>query len=112
MGSAQLKQEIHRYVDSADEQLLKLVYVMMKEYEKNSEEVGTDPVEGVITKDKLIERAQASAAAISEGKIRNIKDVMKAKTKYNAAFVAKIKAAEESKKEGRYKVINAADLWK
>jgi len=75
MGNTQLKQEIHKYVDGADEQLLRLIYVMMKEYEKNSESIGNDPVEGVITKDKLVERAEASNKAIVEGRIKSIKEV-------------------------------------
>ncbi len=75
MGSAQLKQEIHKYVDGADEQLLKLIYAMMQEYKKNGELIGSDPVEGVITKEKLIERAEASNKAINEGRVKTIKEL-------------------------------------
>lgn len=75
MEDLQLKQKIHDFVDRADEQLLKLIHAMLKEYEKNSELIGVDPSNGVIRKDDLVERAIASNAAISEGRIKNIKQI-------------------------------------
>jgi hypothetical protein len=37
---------------------------------------------------------------------------VKEKSKYNAAFVAKVKKGDKDKKSGNYKVIKTEDLWK
>ena len=39
MGTAELRKELHSYIDLADETFLKMVYAMSKEY-KGSEIVG------------------------------------------------------------------------
>ena len=36
----------------------------------------------------------------------------KEKSKYNPAFVAKIKEGVKNKKAGKFKIIKTADLWK
>jgi len=75
MEDLQLKQTIHDYVDRADEQLLKLIHAMLKEYERNGELIGVDPLKGILKKEDLIERAIASNLAISEGRIKSVKQV-------------------------------------
>ncbi len=50
---------------------------MMKEYVKDLETVGSDPIEGIITQDLLIKWAKASSKAINEGRIKSIKQLKK-----------------------------------
>jgi predicted ribonuclease YlaK len=66
MGVQKLREEIHNYIDHADERFLKMVYAMSKEY-KESAVVGYNVDGSPITKESLTLRVKAASQRVKSG---------------------------------------------
>ena len=63
MGVQKLRQELHNYIDHADERFLEMVHAMSKEY-KESVVVGYNTDGSPITKKNLVKRAKAASQRV------------------------------------------------
>ncbi len=68
MRSTQLKEELQKYINQADERFLKVVHAMMKEYVGDLKVVGANPGGDPISKEELIVRARIANQAIKKRK--------------------------------------------
>lgn len=66
MGAAELKQELHNYIEHADMNFLRMVYAMSKEYKK-PEIVGYNIDGFPITPDELKKRVRAASKRVKAG---------------------------------------------
>ena len=66
MGTAELRKELHSYIDLADETFLKMVYAMSKEY-KGSEIIGFKVDGSPITKKDLKKRVKSASKRVKSG---------------------------------------------
>lgn len=66
MGVQKLREEIHEYINHADERFLKMVYAMSKEY-KESDVAGYNVDGSAITKESLIKRVKAASHRVKSG---------------------------------------------
>lgn len=66
MGIPDLKKELHRYIDHADERFLKMVHAMSKEY-KESDVVGYRVDGSPIRKDAFSKRVIAASKRVKSG---------------------------------------------
>ena len=66
MGVKKIREELHDYIDHADERFLKMVYAMSKEYKK-SDVVGYNIDGSPITKESLAKRAKAASQRVKSG---------------------------------------------
>jgi hypothetical protein len=67
MGTAEIRKEIHNYIDYADDRFLRLVYSMVE-----NEQIEAGSTLFSSNKDDMIERAKASMLSVEEGKTRKI----------------------------------------
>lgn len=70
MNAIQIKEEIHDFIDHADERFLRLVYSMI---ESEKAEKGIF----ITTNEEMINRAEKSLCSIENGKTRNIHEFQK-----------------------------------
>jgi hypothetical protein len=77
MGSTQLKEELQKYINQADDRFLKVVHAMMKEYVRDLKVVGYSPYGDPVSKEELIVRARIANQAIKKGKVKSLKRVRK-----------------------------------
>ena len=63
MSAAELRKELHRYIDHADDTFLKMVHAMSKEYKK-SEIAGYNIDGSPITQKDLINRVKAASKRV------------------------------------------------
>jgi hypothetical protein len=84
MSAAQLKTEIHEYLDAVkDETFLKVVHSMLNTYvQENQIIVGYRPNNQSITQDELIEELLASEAAIERGEFLTIDQLIEESEKW------------------------------
>jgi len=73
MTVLKIKEEIGQYIEHADERFLQLVYGMMKADQTAT--IGYSPDGTAITREDLIERAEASERDIISGNIKNLKSL-------------------------------------
>lgn len=66
MRVTELKKELHNYIDHADEQFLKMVYAMSKEY-NSSNVVGYNVDGSPISKHDLLERVKSASKRVKSG---------------------------------------------
>ncbi len=66
MGIKNLREELHTYIDNADERFLKMVHAMSKEY-KHPDVVGYNVDGSPITKEDLVKRAKAASLRVKSG---------------------------------------------
>jgi hypothetical protein len=66
MGVQKLREELHDYINQADERFLKMVYAMSKEY-KESDIVGYNANGSPITKKSLVRRAKSASQRVKSG---------------------------------------------
>jgi hypothetical protein len=66
MEVTELREELHNYINLADERFLKMVYVMSKEY-KGAFIVGYNPNGTPITQQELRNRVKASSKSVKSG---------------------------------------------
>ncbi len=66
MGVQKLREELHDYINHADERFLKMVYAMSKEYIEPGV-VGYNVDGSPITKDNLVKRAKAASQKVKSG---------------------------------------------
>ena len=66
MGVQKLREELHDYIEGADERFLKMVHAMSKEYKK-SIEVGYNVDGSPLTKENLTKRAKAASKRVKSG---------------------------------------------
>jgi len=70
MNARQIKEEIHDFINHADERFLRLVYSMVKS--EKSENAFFDTTDG-----EMVERAKKSLVSVENGKKRNIREFKK-----------------------------------
>ncbi|VAW13319.1 hypothetical protein MNBD_BACTEROID01-1901 [hydrothermal vent metagenome] len=66
MGVQKLREELHNYINQADERFLKMVYAMSKEYQGPGI-VGYNVDGSPITKESLVKRAKAASQRVKSG---------------------------------------------
>ncbi len=66
MGVQKLREELHDYINQADERFLKMVYAMSREYKK-SDIVGYNIDGSPISKEKLAKRVKAASERVKLG---------------------------------------------
>ncbi|MDO8928070.1 MAG: hypothetical protein Q7W54_03690 [Bacteroidota bacterium] len=66
MGVAELKQELHNYIDHADERFLKMVYAMSREY-KATLPIGYNVDGTPITPKELAQRVTSASKRVKSG---------------------------------------------
>ena len=76
MSAAELRKELHRYIDHADDTFLKMVHAMSKEYKK-SETAGYNIDGSPITQKDLINRVKAASKRVKEGHYTTQEEVEK-----------------------------------
>ena len=76
MGTADLRNELHNYIDHADEVFLKMVHAMSKEYKKG-EVVGYNTDGSPISQDDLKKRVKAASERVKAGKFISQEEVEK-----------------------------------
>lgn len=76
MGVAELKEELHDYIDHADERFLKMVYAMSKEY-KASRVIGYKIDGTPITRKELAHRVASASKRVKSGDFISQEEVEK-----------------------------------
>lgn len=76
MGVAELKVELHNYIDHADERFLKMVYAMSREY-KESVVIGYNVDGTPITPKELAQRVTSASKRVKSGNFITQEDVEK-----------------------------------
>ena len=76
MGVTELKEELHNYIDQADERFLKMVYAMSREY-KASMVIGYNVDGTSITPKELAKRVTSASKRVKSGKFIRQEDVEK-----------------------------------
>lgn len=66
MGVQKLREELHNYINHADERFLKMVHAMSKEYQ-GSTVVGYNVDGSPITNESLVQRAKAASQRVKSG---------------------------------------------
>jgi len=66
MGVQKLREELHDYINRADERFLKMVYAMSKEYKK-SDIAGYNIDGSPITKEILLKRVKTASQRVKSG---------------------------------------------
>jgi gas vesicle protein len=66
MSGAELRKELHNYIDHADDTFLKMVHAMSKEYKK-SEIAGYNIDGSPITQKDLSDRVKAASKRVKDG---------------------------------------------
>ncbi len=66
MGVQKLREELHDFINHADERFLRMVHAMSKEY-KESTVVGYNVDGSPITKESLAKRAKAASQRVKSG---------------------------------------------
>lgn len=76
MGVAELKKELHNYIDHADERFLKMVYAMSLEY-KAPTAIGYNVDGTPITRKELTHRATSASMRVKSGNFISHEEVEK-----------------------------------
>lgn len=76
MGVQKLRQDLHSYIDHADETFLKMVFAMSKEYKETST-VGYNVDGSPITKESLAKRVKAASERVKSGDFVSQEEVEK-----------------------------------
>jgi hypothetical protein len=76
MGVQKLREELHDYINHADERFLKMVYAMSKEYTEPVI-VGYNVDGSPITKENLVKRVKAASQRVKSGNFLTQKEVEK-----------------------------------
>jgi len=74
MGVQKLREELHDYINHADERFLKMVYAMSKEYNETAI-VGYHVDGSPISKETLVKRAKAASERVKSGDFITQEDV-------------------------------------
>ena len=76
MGVAELKEELHNYIDQADERFLKMVYAMSREY-KASTVIGYNADGTPIGPKELAQRVTSASKRVKSGNFITQEDIEK-----------------------------------
>jgi hypothetical protein len=76
MDSAELRNELHNYIDKADDTFLRMVHAMSKEYHINPV-VGYNIDGSEITRKDLIKRVKQASARVKNGEYISHEDLEK-----------------------------------
>lgn len=76
MGVLELREELHKYINLADERFLKMVYAMSKEY-KESMVVGYNVDGSPITQQDVVTRVKAASSRVKAGDFLTQEEVEK-----------------------------------
>ncbi len=74
MGAAELRDELHQYIDIADERFLRMVHSLANEYAKDEENVVAYRAGKAITKNQLYQELKESKTEIERGDYMTIED--------------------------------------
>lgn len=77
MGAAELRDELHHYIDKADERFLRMVHSLANEYTKDEENVVAYRAGKAITKNQLYKELKESEAEIERGDYMTVEDFEK-----------------------------------
>lgn len=78
MGTAEIKREVQRYIDKADDKFLKMVHALAKSYEDEETIVVGYEVDGTpITKETLKKEAREASAQVKSGNYVTQEDMEK-----------------------------------
>ncbi|MFO7669883.1 MAG: hypothetical protein R6W31_09515 [Bacteroidales bacterium] len=66
MGTAELRKDLHSYIDKADDKFLRMVHAMRREYE-GSDIVGYEPDGTPITQENLIQEVKEASVQVKAG---------------------------------------------
>ncbi len=76
MGVLELREELHKYINLADERFLKMVYAMSQEY-KEFKAVGYNVDGSPITQQDVVDRAKAASSRVKSGDFLTQEEVEK-----------------------------------
>lgn len=76
MGVQKLREELHDYINTADERFLKMVYAMSKEYKK-SDIAGYNIDGSPISKEILLKRVKTASQRVKSGDFISQEEVEK-----------------------------------
>lgn len=80
MSSAQVKKQLHEYIDKADDRILNAVYVMLQNYLQQEESIVGFTIKGEpLTKKDMINQLNQAVSDVEDGKGLSSDDIRKAK---------------------------------
>lgn len=80
MSSAQARELLHKYIDLADERLIRAMLAMLENYFQADDEIMSFTTQGQpLTKDDMIKALNEAVSVVKEGKGLSSTDIRKAK---------------------------------
>lgn len=77
MGAAELRKELHLFIDQADERFLRMVHSLAAEYTKDESEVVAYRAGNAITKNQLYQELKEAEKEIENGDYTTIEEFEK-----------------------------------
>ena len=77
MGTAQMRSQLHQYIDNIDDRFLNAMFAMVQQYVENDEIVGSTASGTPITKQELIDSVKIASEATKRGEKTALNDVIK-----------------------------------
>lgn len=80
MSVVQVRQQLHQYIDVADERILRALFAMLQNYlEKDEEIIGFNPDGQPITRKALLQSLTNALADVEQGKGLSTEDIRREK---------------------------------
>lgn len=77
MGTAQMRSQLHQYIDNIDDRFLNAMFAMVQQYVENDEIIGSTASGTPITKQELIDSVKIASEATKRGEKTALNDVIK-----------------------------------
>ncbi|MFN7118394.1 MAG: hypothetical protein ACK4TA_16475 [Saprospiraceae bacterium] len=78
MSATQIREELHRIIDIADDRMVTAVYAMMQNYLQNDESIVAYTTSGEpLTRSEFINQVNTAYEAAKQGKVVTTKDLLK-----------------------------------
>ena len=77
MGTAQMRSQLHQYIDNIDDRFLNAMFAMVQQYVENDEIIGSTASGVPITKQELIDSVKIASEATKRGEKTALNDVIK-----------------------------------
>lgn len=77
MGTAQMRSQLHQYLDNIDDRFLNAMFAMVQQYVENDEIIGSTASGVPITKQELIDSVKIASEATKRGEKTALNDVIK-----------------------------------
>ena len=77
MGTAQMRSQLHQYIDNIDDRFLNAMFAMVQQYVENDEIIGSTASGAPITKQELIDSVKIASEATKRGEKTALNDVIK-----------------------------------